>query len=446
MVVADRQVLARFEQEVAATQAQRDRAAQARRPDDRPAVEDLPQVVEERGAAVLGGVDHLDVLVGTARQAVGPPDPRVAQPLDRPRDRARVAVGARPERLRLERRGLDHAVDPGFRPAVEDGAVLGDRDLVGGEVERLEVDVDRAAIVVAHLRPRDGEVDPHLDQRPEAALQCVDALLADLDRVDPPEVRRRVLPTLRPDEVDQPPCRQRPGEPLARLVVEQLPVRIGQRRVAAQQVVHRPTPFMLPIPSEPSPPAIGATSSSSSSSPDAASAASPRSTMSPSWNRTPSAISRQRGTLRSRNSRSIEKCLNSSPWASCMIARASASGSIESRCWYQPIAWHSSSSEAQSRANVRVSAESSSGGSWYWSNPIWPPWTCRGSGAGQVPTPRAYSVASGSGSHGSQGFANSSTFLRIEEKSSASACGQNFDVGSSYSASKTALLALVKGL
>src|ERR1700761_8190317 len=387
MVVADRQVLARFEQEVAAPQAHHDRAAQARRPDDLAAVEDLPQVVEERVAAVLGRLDHLDVLVGTERQAVGALDPRLAQPLDRPRDRARVAVGARPERLRLERRGLDHAVDPGFRPAVEDGAVLGDRDLVGGEVERLEVDVDRAAIVVAHLRPRDGEVDPHLDQRPEAALQCVDALLADLDRVDPPEVRRRVLPTLRPDEVDQPPCRQRPGEPLARLVVEQLPVRIGQRRVAAQQVVHRPTPFMLPIPSEPSPPAIGATSSSpSSSSSDAASAASPWPTMSPSWNKTPAAISRQRGTLRRRNSRSIEKCLNSSPWASCMIARASASGSIESRCWDQPIAWHSSSSEAQSRANVRVSAESSSGGSWYWSNPIVAPWLVRG-GAGQVPAP-----------------------------------------------------------
>src|SRR6201999_2505242 len=326
--------------------------------------------VEQGVPAVLGGLDHLDVLVGTERQAVGPLDAGLAQPLDRPRDRARVGVGARPERLRLERRGLEHALDPGFRPAVEDGAVLGDRDLVGGKVERLEVDVDRAAIVVAHLRPRDGEVDPHLDQRQDAALQRLDALLADLDRVDPPEVRRRVLPALRPDEVDQPACRQRPREAIARLIVEQLPVRIGQRRVAAQQVVHRPTPFMLPIPSEPSPPAIGATSSSSSpSSSEAASAASPCSTMSPSWNRTPLAISRQRGTLRRRNSRSIEKCLNSSPWASCMIARASASGSIESRCWYQPLAWHSSSSEARSRGRVGVSAEGPSGGSWSWSNP-----------------------------------------------------------------------------
>ena len=53
----------------------------------------------------------------------------------------------------------------------------------------------------------------------------------------------------------------------------------------------------------------------------ASSASSPCSTMSPSWNRMPSAISRHSGVRRSRNSRSMQKCLNSSPWASRMIAR-----------------------------------------------------------------------------------------------------------------------------
>ena len=51
----------------------------------------------------------------------------------------------------------------------------------------------------------------------------------------------------------------------------------------------------------------------------------------------------------------MQKCLNSSPWASRMIARASRSGSTASRCSYQPIASASSVSEAQSRAKVRVS-------------------------------------------------------------------------------------------
>ena len=51
-----------------------------------------------------------------------------------------------------------------------------------------------------------------------------------------------------------------------------------------------------------------------------------------------------------------------------MIARASGSRSTSSRCSYQPIASASSISEAQIRANVRTSCDSSSGGSWYWSN------------------------------------------------------------------------------
>src|SRR3954447_15996676 len=66
----------------------------------------------------------------------------------------------------------------------------------------------------------------------------------------------------------------------------------------------------------------------------------------------------------------MEKCLYSSPTALSMTARATALGSSASRCSYQPIASASSVSDAHSRANVRVSAGSSSGGSWYWSNPI----------------------------------------------------------------------------
>ena len=64
------------------------------------------------------------------------------------------------------------------------------------------------------------------------------------------------------------------------------------------------------------------------------------------------------------------KCLYSSPTALRMTSRASGFGSTASRCSYQPIASASSVSDAHSRANVRVSAGSSSGGSWYWSNPI----------------------------------------------------------------------------
>src|ERR1019366_6832566 len=53
-----------------------------------------------------------------------------------------------------------------------------------------------------------------------------------------------------------------------------------------------------------------------------------------------------------------------------MISLASSSLSTDRRCSYQPIASASSVSEAHIRANVRVVADSSPGGSWYWSNPI----------------------------------------------------------------------------
>ena len=56
-----------------------------------------------------------------------------------------------------------------------------------------------------------------------------------------------------------------------------------------------------------------------------ASDSSPCSTISPDWKRIPRAISRHSGVRRSRNSRSMLKCLNSSPCASRMIASASAS-------------------------------------------------------------------------------------------------------------------------
>src|SRR3989454_457810 len=91
--------------------------------------------------------------------------------------------------------------------------------------------------------------------------------------------------------------------------------------------------------------------------------------MSPSWKKIPWAISRQRGLRRSRNSRAMLKCLNSSPWASRMMARASASVSTAIRCSYQPMASASSWRDVQIRAKVRMWSGRSPGGSWYWSVP-----------------------------------------------------------------------------
>ena len=49
------------------------------------------------------------------------------------------------------------------------------------------------------------------------------------------------------------------------------------------------------------------------------------------------------------------KCLNSSSCASRMIAAAWESDSSARRCWYQPMASASSTSDVHRRANVRTS-------------------------------------------------------------------------------------------
>jgi len=100
------------------------------------------------------------------------------------------------------------------------------------------------------------------------------------------------------------------------------------------------------------------------------SASSPCSTMSPSLKRISCKATLHFGFWRTKNSRSMPKCLNSSPWALAMMARAWAFGSTARRCSYQPMASASSVSEAIIRAKVRVSCGSSFAGSWYWSNPM----------------------------------------------------------------------------
>jgi hypothetical protein len=96
------------------------------------------------------------------------------------------------------------------------------------------------------------------------------------------------------------------------------------------------------------------TSSSAYACSSAFSPSSPCSTMLPSRKRIAAKATRHLGVRRSRNSRSMPKCLNSSACASAMIARASASGSTARRCSYQPIA-SASSVRRQSCARTCVS-------------------------------------------------------------------------------------------
>src|ERR1700682_1458667 len=102
------------------------------------------------------------------------------------------------------------------------------------------------------------------------------------------------------------------------------------------------------------------------------SASSPCSTMSPGLNSMSCSTVLQSDFCRSRNSRSMPKCLNSSFCAFRMMARAALFFSTEMRCSYQLMASASSIIETIIRAKVRVFSESSEAGSWDCSNPIMP--------------------------------------------------------------------------
>ena len=135
---------------------------------------------------------------------------------------------------------------------MKDGLVLGHGDLVGGVVERPEVGILGAAVDVAELGQLELEAGPHLNQRQHAPLHAGDPFAGGrFERDGAPEVGGRVLPAVRPREVDELAGRERGREPLARLVVEFLPSRVADRRQRTKQMVHRSAPFRLPIPSEP---------------------------------------------------------------------------------------------------------------------------------------------------------------------------------------------------
>ena len=150
VVVADRQVLSGLEPEVAAAQARR-RQRRSRREPRPPGRRESCAGDRAAGNRRARRSRRRRVLLAAERQRVRAADPGLQQQLDRRGDRARVRLGLRAERLRRMRRRLGDADDADVAPSVEDGDVLGHRDAMSCLVERAEVDVGTASVVVAEL-------------------------------------------------------------------------------------------------------------------------------------------------------------------------------------------------------------------------------------------------------------------------------------------------------
>ena len=244
MVVAEGQVLADLEHEVAAPEAQDHRALHARGPHDLTA-EDLADVVEDDQSAVLGGLHQAGVAVGPEGQPVGTADPDAEQGLDRLGHVAGVELDVLAEGDPGQAVTLGDADDAGGGPAVEDGHVLGLGDAAGRPVELGQIGIGGPAVDVAQLVPRHREVGPQLGQRQHPALVGPKPVARGGDRRHPAQVGGRMGPPVRPGEVHQPAGGQRRHHPLLDLVLELLPPVIGDRGVGAEQVVHWAAPFRL---------------------------------------------------------------------------------------------------------------------------------------------------------------------------------------------------------
>ncbi len=118
------------------------------------------------------------------------------------------------------RGALGDAFDPAGPVPVEHGDVLPDGDLLHGLVQLGQVEVDGAPIGVVELDARDAELRSHLDQGQHTSLGPGDALGRSRDRCDPAQVGGRMLPAVRPGEIDQLARGEIRGEPALGFVVD----------------------------------------------------------------------------------------------------------------------------------------------------------------------------------------------------------------------------------
>src|SRR6185437_1339923 len=257
-------------------------------------------VIEKWITAVLGALYDSRVFLAAKRQPIRSSDPAPQQQLHGSRDVGWIPLNTSLTLDRTVRWALGDPIDSRLRPGVKHSEVLGFDDSLSRGVQILEVDVLRATVTSAKLLTGDCEPGAQLDQGKNDAATRFHALdRAQVNLVDATEVGRRMLPAMRPGEIDKSPAGQTREQALTGLIVDRSPADLGDRRVLAQQMAHCPS-FRLPIPRLPATTRVPEEGSSfgEADSPAAASAASPCSTMFPSWKSTPWAISRHFGLRR----------------------------------------------------------------------------------------------------------------------------------------------------
>ena len=210
-------------------------------------------MVEQRVAAVLGGLGHQPVLLAAEREPVRPGDPVAQQPLDGGGHLAGVQVGVlaelelvvrawtpRSRRARRASRGTrrrSRRPRSGARPGrAPPGRRPRRRDRRRAARERLSSKSARTSTSGSTWRCR-----PLTPSHGAAVTGLVrPRLVAEYSQPCGPEKST----SLRAASAGV--------EPLARLLVEHAPAGVADRRVSTKQMVHRCAPLRPPMPSDPS--------------------------------------------------------------------------------------------------------------------------------------------------------------------------------------------------
>src|SRR5918993_1603930 len=351
--VADREVLADRELEVAAALGKHQAAIESGRPDD-VAVDQALDVAQDRVARVgAGGEVLVELLVQDHGE--GAFDALVAQLGEGRRHRAGIVGMAAAERHRRRCRGLADAGDVRGLVAVEDRAVLGDGDLARRGDHRIEIGIARAAIDGVELGARHLERDAQLDQRLDAAQARLHVWSAGRrgDGIGAAEFDVGIVPAQRPAEVDHATAGQHAAEGALGFLLDLLPTGFGDRRaIAEKMVLHLPPSGLaagfadrrLPMPRLPS---LLGPPSSAVAPPSSMVASMPG--IGPSVDRKGFRCCEKVGSLRRSHSSAIAACSFSSSRLCSRMARRSELPVALARWLYQSTASSSSISETMAR-------------------------------------------------------------------------------------------------
>src|SRR5712691_5766933 len=360
-LVADRQVAADRELEIARADTQHDRALDGGRPHER-TVHELADDVEHRVTAVADGLGQAGVVAGSHGDRIGPVHAGQAKEPRRLRDAVRIGLVVVGNGQDGMRGGLVDALDAAGRVAVEDRGVLGEGDAGRGVEQRLELGVLRSALDRVHLLARELEVGAQLDERhglPPRGLDVRRRRAA--ERLAAPGVDSGGGGTQGPVEVHELAAGELELEHAGGLGVDFVPRRGRDGGQLALEIVHIPCPpFRLPMPSEPPPPPAAPASPSAPAVPVCSMV-----TSEPLVKRYSFRCASIFASRRRYHSSSMAKCSFSSSRLCAKISFSPSSVAASTRWSYQSAASSSSCIEVSARWLSSVSGRSLLSDSWY---------------------------------------------------------------------------------